>query len=144
MSGFQLGSWTVAQLQRVRAVAADPADLNEALVEAIDAELEVRADQGPAPIRDLDWSDVEADAARMREEQEPKEKAADLLARLVLNDEEGDFPESLELLSQVLPTELWEGLAERVDACPVHVCDVEICRDDQDPECPAGREAAAR
>lgn len=132
---FQLGSWSTGQLHNVRAVAVANGD-NEALVIAIDAELQERVARG-----ELSQEERQLDgemAALVN-----RDKTSDLLARLIL-ESEGDFLEELTALAQGLPTELWTLVAQKVEACPVHICDEAICRDDQNPECPAGREAAGR
>lgn len=36
-----------------------------------------------------------------------------------------------------VPDDVFRALAEAMDVCPLHVCDAQICRDDEEEECKA-------
>jgi hypothetical protein len=40
--------------------------------------------------------------------------------------------ESLSPLERVLTRQAWFDLCDALEVCPVHVCDVQICQDDQE------------
>lgn len=46
---------------------------------------------------------------------------------------------ALEALEPFLHPYVFATVAPQWEMCPVHVCDVQICVDDQDPTCPAGQ-----
>lgn len=60
----------------------------------------------------------------------------------MLTDTSGEEPEGRHypalalLLPAIEPAEL-TGVHVAVDLCPVHLCDIEICADDANPECVA-------
>lgn len=64
----------------------------------------------------------------------------DQLADFILNEIQGnaDDLELLRLLRNVMVPTSWIGLCDKLERCPVHICDWEICRDDE-ADCPSGK-----
>ncbi len=48
---------------------------------------------------------------------------------------------AFEAIAPLLTDQATMEVAARIDACPVHFGDVDICRDDEDEECASAREA---
>ncbi len=55
---------------------------------------------------------------------------ADMLAELLLEADDVDMPTVAAIFERSLPSVMFVAFCERVELCPVHVCDVAICRDD--------------
>lgn len=61
------------------------------------------------------------------------------IAESILKDDgPNDYVEAAEEWRRLLTPTAWGELAVMLGVCPVHVCDAEICADDED-DCPAGR-----
>lgn len=62
--------------------------------------------------------------------------ATEILARAILiggdADEDTDHLEILESIRSILTPEHFTAVAESMEVCPIHVCDVEICIDDEE------------
>lgn len=71
--------------------------------------------------------------------------ALDALAEhlLTFTEHDVDYLLTLEMLNGLLTPFDWAGLCERLVVCPRHICDAQICADDQD-DCEIGREAWER
>jgi hypothetical protein len=65
-------------------------------------------------------------------------RAAHVISELLVSGER-DWFESLDALRPVLPDPVWVELCGLLDLCPTHFCDIDICRDDEDDTCSAGR-----
>jgi len=68
----------------------------------------------------------------------PQDVYLDQLAEAVLNvndPDEADFLAVLRPLRTLLRAEVWVGLALRCEVCPMHVVDIQICADDDEPDC---------
>lgn len=64
----------------------------------------------------------------------------DVVARALLSLSETDVAapdhlETLEALRSLVDAHHFAQLCEACDVCPVHLCDADICTDDEDPEC---------
>jgi hypothetical protein len=59
------------------------------------------------------------------------EELADALEKRLRADEELDAFEELDAMKASTPAEVFAELALMFDVCPEHVCDIDICRDDQ-------------
>jgi hypothetical protein len=67
------------------------------------------------------------------------------LATFLLNmdHEATDYLVILELLHDLMAPVTFYGLCDSMEICPKHICDAQICADDQD-DCAIGREAWVR
>lgn len=111
------------------------------------------ADAAPAAGRleyapDLAWAQIQAPSASMNrgpvllrlERGEDGEWATDgvvptsVLADALL-EPDPDYISIVIALKPLLQPDAFRSVAERLELCPVHICDVKICADDEDPEC---------
>lgn len=107
-------------------------------------------------------AEVEADRAAVADSLDRtvaiRDAASNVLAVALLDHDDLDHLEALEALRPVLSPPVFDATCERMEVCPVHLCDEQICRDDQadcaigdaageddgapcclDPECPGRR-----
>lgn len=64
--------------------------------------------------------------------------AISTLATAILNindDADLDHLDALHAAFQLMPLPLFAELALSCDCCPLHICDIAICADDNEPDC---------
>lgn len=65
----------------------------------------------------------------------PVEALANALLNISADEDEADMLEAVEALRSLLQQQDYEELCEALEVCPIHACDEEICRDDENEEC---------
>lgn len=72
----------------------------------------------------------------MNNDMRPTIDQLDALADLILTTPESDMrPELCELLQPLLAPTIFVELCARLEICPIHYCDIEICNDDNATDC---------
>lgn len=71
----------------------------------------------------------------MTNDTDARSAALDALADFLLTQESDIRPEAIELLRPFLTTHDHLELCARIDICPMHYCDLEICADDEILDC---------
>lgn len=69
----------------------------------------------------------------------PLETMAAALLALPSDGDGPDFLEALTALEALMPLPSYIALANMIEACPMHHCDAQICRDDEIAECESVR-----